>query len=779
MRRATSNISFLQMNKEDHDRERMRWLLRLEEIETRLADSETLNSDMHQIRAELNKKIVELEKTQRPLIEQNRKINDRNKILQQEVKKLEQRLCHSQDDFLTLKDAHERLVKEHTQLKEKRAYPEKLEELERYRAQVLEYSKCITALRSSGLEKDRRYELLVQKFKRLRRCIKKGDTEDDRQSTVGSDCSAESSISLDTIAEDFETFNTDIEINYQALYRENAELQKALQALKLNPGGLEESLLRDQLTCAHTTIAQQQIIINNNQEMISQMGQLKNVVASQSERIRQLEQQIEEMDRELCASREAHDLLEFQVLENEENSKCLATPSERLDKCSGTDDSAPERCDKCLETDYFGESSSVYMHEKRALSPTEVMSLKKSMGELRDALNLKLAQCEIVGQAEDYIGDLEEQLASTNLAHKEKTEQFEARLKELQTQIEVSYSKQKRKKELQIEVEELRKKLAEVDTVKENLTEEMRTTSKELSKVRYQLQLKDSELEKEKKLAEGLNEQLQRMMENHHAEKEIAKHTEEDLRNTKNLYETSKLALQQLKEEKDELEEKYQQLSSEYEKFKDEQRPSIRTELERRYEEIRYRLNTALDKIHEYELVLESAKKGDDSTFIENLQQDLVQLKEYNAHLERQFQTQTDIIEALKRKLIEQKSFADLVHKLSEHDDVEVIEDGLSNYIKSVDRETGRLAESIAYIVKCASKIRMVSPIAPLEISTAHHKICPYNSVDSSGKWMSNSSEDISPDSEGNEWDVKKKSLKAVQCGADGLEQRCASTKST
>ncbi|ETN76883.1 hypothetical protein NECAME_03312, partial [Necator americanus] len=121
------------------------------------------------------------------------------------------------------------------------------------------------------------------------------------------------------------TFNTDIEINYQALYRENAELQKALQALKLNPGGLEESLLRDQLTCAHTTIAQQQILINNNEEMISQMGQLKNVVSSQAERIRQLEQQIEEMDRELCASREAHDLLEFQVLENEENSKCLVS----------------------------------------------------------------------------------------------------------------------------------------------------------------------------------------------------------------------------------------------------------------------------------------------------------------------------------------------------------------------------------------------------------------------------------------------------------------------
>ncbi|VDN29736.1 unnamed protein product, partial [Cylicostephanus goldi] len=55
---------------------------------------------------------------------------------------------------------------------------------------------------------------------------------------------------------------------------------------------------------------------------------------------------------------------------------------------------------------------------------------------------------------------------------KELAEQFEARVKELQTQIEVSYSKQKRKKELQIEVEELRKKLAEVDAVKEELQED-------------------------------------------------------------------------------------------------------------------------------------------------------------------------------------------------------------------------------------------------------------------------------------------------------------------
>lgn len=57
---------------------------------------------MMQIKAELNKKIVELEKNQRPLIEQNKRLNDRNRIIQQELKKVEEKLCHAQDDYLTL-----------------------------------------------------------------------------------------------------------------------------------------------------------------------------------------------------------------------------------------------------------------------------------------------------------------------------------------------------------------------------------------------------------------------------------------------------------------------------------------------------------------------------------------------------------------------------------------------------------------------------------------------------------------------------------------------------
>lgn len=43
-----------------------------------------------------------MERIQRPLIEQNRRLTERNRILQNEIKKCEQKLCHSQDDFLTL-----------------------------------------------------------------------------------------------------------------------------------------------------------------------------------------------------------------------------------------------------------------------------------------------------------------------------------------------------------------------------------------------------------------------------------------------------------------------------------------------------------------------------------------------------------------------------------------------------------------------------------------------------------------------------------------------------
>uniref|UniRef100_A0A914V9Y8 Uncharacterized protein n=1 Tax=Plectus sambesii TaxID=2011161 RepID=A0A914V9Y8_9BILA len=234
-------------------------------------DAESFNSDMNQMKAELNKKIVELERNQKPLLEQNRKLNDRNRLLQQEMKKIEEKLRHAQDDHLTLKDSFERVLKENSSLKEKRAFPEKIEEYDRYRQQVLEYSKCITALRQAAAEKDRRYDLLALRFRRLKKCQSgNGETDEDKQSSFGGSDGSASSVSLDTITEDLEgsVHCKSFESNYQQLVREHRDLQRAFATVKMNNVEVvhwrqKEHVLRDQLKAANARISQLENIIQS------------------------------------------------------------------------------------------------------------------------------------------------------------------------------------------------------------------------------------------------------------------------------------------------------------------------------------------------------------------------------------------------------------------------------------------------------------------------------------------------------------------------------------
>ncbi|CAD6185010.1 unnamed protein product [Caenorhabditis auriculariae] len=757
------------VSKEDHERERSRWHTRLDDIEKRLVESETINSEMLIIKAELNKKIVDMERNQKPLIEQNRKLGDRNKNLQQEIRKVEQKFCHSQDDFLTLKDAHERILKENLALKEKRTSPEKLEELDRYRNQVLEYSKCITALRSSGLEKDRRYEMLVQKFKRLRKCLKKGENDDDKASTVGSDCSAASSVSLDTITEDFEeALEKDIQTNYQALYRENAELQRALNELRITSADLsEESILREQISFAHTTIAQQQILIDANQEMMSQAAQLKSTVMNQQEKIRDLEHQIEEMNHRLAAQKDTNDLLEFQVLEMEENSR---------------QDVQPDKNDKSSETEENFEKPEFSLEDVDYESAEQIAQLKQKLSGLRKASNLTLEQCKIVARADNYISHLENRIetsageiskcntelsdAASSIAdqkllneklraevaqlenktgvQQKKLEEYEIQVKELQVQITALAEDNKKIGE----TDSLRKQIADFDGQKQNLNSELKTLSKELGKTRFSLQGKESDLEKERKMTDALSSQLQQLV---RSSQEEANRKEEEIQKLRASIQEKETVIEESEKKKQSMRLEYDQLKKEYEDFKAEQRPGIRTELERRFEETRFSSKLP--------------KKAEDNGKTQRAirKKELIELKEFNAHLERQFQSQTDIIEVLKNKIVQHKSFSDLVNKLAEMGDPERIHEELVDYSRDHDKEEYKLASNIAYIIKEARK---GSYYAPLEISTAHHKIRPYNSVDSSGEWLSNSSEGIvSPDEhEGEEWNSKTKASAQEPC---------------
>ncbi|ULT81373.1 hypothetical protein L3Y34_011335 [Caenorhabditis briggsae] len=609
------------VSKEEHEKERTRWLGKMEEVEKRLMDAETLNSSLTINKAELKKKIVEMEKGQRPMIDANRKLSDRNKTLQQEMKKAEQRFSHSRDDFLTLKDIHERLLKENACLKEKRVSPEKLEELSRYRGKVLEYSKCITALRSSAYEKDKRYEMLVQKFKRLQKCLKKSENDDDRMSNGGSDCSAASTVSLDTITEDFEeVFVKDIETDYQALYRENAELQRALNELQLNTSDLsEESFLRDQISFANSTIEQQQLVIDATQDM-----------ETLAEKNTKFESEKAQLLKELIEVKKAH----AAQLEN-------------------------------------------------------IASIRKELEEHKSAAPA----------------------ANASVSESEK-------------------------------VKTIQEKLEKAESANVTINEELRSASKELGKIRFQMQGKESDLTRERKMTEALSAQLQSVVS---SSQEEALKKEEELKKLKATVEQQQADIEKMNNDKKEADQKYKTLEKEFAAFRDEQRPEIRTELERRYEEAKYRLKNALEKIHDYELLYEAAKKAEnDGKISQHLEEELIEVKEFNAHLERQFQAQSDIIEALKKKLLQHRSFCDKINKLSELEDANRIQEELIMFSRENNCDEGKLAANIALIIK---DIRKNTFYSPLEISTAHHKIRPYSSVDSSAEWQSNSSEGIvSPD---------------------------------
>lgn len=83
-----------------------------------------------------------------------------------------------------------------------------------------------------------------------------------------------------------------------------------------------------------------------------------------------------------------------------------------------------------------------------------------------------------------------------------------------------------------------------------------------------------------------------------------------------------------------------------------------RTDLERRFEEYRYRLSCALETIHEYEDEISKLKSrvAELETKISNqsdTEKELEQFRDYAEQLQEQFAAQVDIIDVLKHKIVQ------------------------------------------------------------------------------------------------------------------------------
>uniref|UniRef100_A0A7E4VMD1 JAKMIP_CC3 domain-containing protein n=1 Tax=Panagrellus redivivus TaxID=6233 RepID=A0A7E4VMD1_PANRE len=726
------------IHKEEHERERQRWQQKLEEAEDKLADATVNNSDMMQIKAELNKKIVEFEKNQRPLIEQNKRLSDRNRIIQQELKKVEEKLCYAQDDFLTLKDAYDRLGKENASLREQRAFPEKVKELDRYRNQVLEYSKCINALRQSGIEKDRRYDLLVQKFKRMKKVLARRSDDDDKQSSYGSEGSAESSINLDTITEDIDEA---LEIDQVSYSSYDHEVTLKLNALALG----EEMMLKEQLDVANAMIAELQTSLTYENQRSQDHERLVLTVSDQKAKIQELNDTCHLLKCKLAEAEEANDLLEFQILENRETSQGINVPSDH----------------KSTETNEFiddEELNSVF-DDIRAfvqMDSATINETKAKITELRRAACLKPTDRDAIKKCLQYIENMENKLSFTetelNMTSCElkRLESFKAdEITQLKEQInELESRTSKKKKELQAELDDLKKQrkhdagiIAEKRVLLEKLQTQCTQLEAQLKAITAQEQVERADLSEKSADIKALQEQLA-------AQQSSSEAIELELKQTKDVYsatlaESEKLQTQiqtlneavrekadfekevtEIKKEFDELKQKYESqqesLASENSKLQQELSDSkktmeqvkseceakvitatkeaamavdrarqeiealisekqqienalnnvkteletakanarpIGTQLERRFEETRFRLQQANKLNEQYEEMLNNANsqiaalEGSENN-VQVYLREIEQLKIYNQELESQFNTQMDIISAMKKKFL-------------------------------------------------------------------------------------------------------------------------------
>ncbi|CAD5216326.1 unnamed protein product [Bursaphelenchus okinawaensis] len=635
------------MLKEEYERDRIRWQQKLDEAEAKLAEASVQNTELSQVKAQLNKKIIDIEKNQKPLIEYNKRLAERNKTVTEQCKELEDNIAFVRDENLTLKDAYDRLAKDNSALKEQRAFPERLEELERYRTQVLELSKCITALRASIQERDRRHELLILKFKKIKKSLAaRRENEDDRFSCIGSEASTGSTIALDTIAEDLD---------------EDPSLLSADTP----------QVVLDQLDLVQNQISELRgVLLPDVPEVTHEIMLTK--AARMKEEHKNLQEKVYMLELELANARDTNELLEFQLVE-------LSSVKN------------PPVCqDKSIETDeYNDEGLEVTELEPRLNFDDDFVSrTKTSLRRLERLFALNLPQKEIIHHGVSCISGLEHKLSfaqnqlnmnGCELSRLKKL--YEEQMADLQRQVDSSAeTSSQKKKELKNTIEELRDERIVVQKECEELrklNEEQMSKLDELNKKIEESNKFIDELKQD--LAEesqSKTEIIQQLQETRQAAEKLRSqvdmlHDKENKlfvmeRNVKNLEDTNVDLEKRFDKElmlRNSLELKNQQLireleaaRKEIERLQGEIRP-IGSQLERRYEESRYRLAEALKMIEKLESQVSSSnqviaemKKADGNG--EKMAREIVQLKRYNDELSAQFNTQMDLISELKKRFL-------------------------------------------------------------------------------------------------------------------------------
>ena len=269
------------------------------------------------------------------------------------------------------------------------------------------------------------------------------------------------------------------------------------------------------------------------------------------------------------------------------------------------------------------ESEKKHIEQLTSLQDKFDVQLKLSNSVTEELNKIKEEYAALIDEKEN----LHNQVSILNKTAKEKGEELESEVHQIQVQFEDM------KKTYEKEIAETKKSKAKVEKELDNISAECTKVKQELIDTCKALQATQNEWAS--KVASATREAAAAVSQcNMEAEKRES----------------------QLLEANASLEKSLEEIKSELEMSKSQIRP-IGSQLERRYEEYRFRLEEANKKNDEYERLINNANNR--IAELEAAQKDvqgyiteIAQLKAYNQKLENQFNEQMDVIEALKRKFI-------------------------------------------------------------------------------------------------------------------------------
>ncbi|KRX53851.1 hypothetical protein T09_4842 [Trichinella sp. T9] len=418
------SVSLCMITKEEHQKEKMRWQHKINELEEQLKRTEEINSQLIQNKAETNKKIKELEKTQKTLMKNNKKYQGKIKtVIAYETKHYEDKLKQSQDDLAAMKQCLEKISAECCRLKQRKLTADKEEELQRLRNLNVQYCKTIATYKQLVADKERKVEVLLRVINRTRKSHSFNWNELENHSTSDSVFSYSSqsfeTLPHDQVSGEFKRYRSVRHVYTKFQILKDQDLENSLRCRRLEYGNSFEKNYDDNIVIPFKICSLNESRNSVESGWEEERQKLWNLVKELRDRINILQPSKEKQQIQIDELIEANELLEFRLLEFENAPTISLCPKCCVEKIDNS---------TCAPDDNFPEDSVENMEK---LNVEELKSRLEFIQHKQTLNDRDRKICEIIANEMESFRQEKE-------SHLKKMTEMERKLLETETQLECS-----------------------------------------------------------------------------------------------------------------------------------------------------------------------------------------------------------------------------------------------------------------------------------------------------------------------------------------------------